>query len=807
MELDRNTIELFASLHQKGRLEEAEQGYRQILQKFPQSFDALQLLAALVQKRGDLEEASSLYARALEIDGTVSEVQSNYGCLLLKQGEVEAAITQFNEALAKSPHYFAALKNRGLAFDRLQDYSSAANDYAQCCQISPQDYEMWVHKGLCEFKLTQFQDAITSYTMAIEIEPNYHHAYYCKSKAVRALRQYEEAESLLNAALSRSPGYLPALLQMAEIHFLKNEHSQSYIDAISILNTLTDNSIPIEHKLGDWIATSLHEQDTAIRLQKLNRRALLLKGASLYQLGQVDSAIEAYSEVLALNPGDLDGLEARGAARMKNRDFTNALQDFRLLLSLDTQDTKPFAAGSYLNACRCACEWEDVCKYEEIVYQRIESGVECMRPFLFLATTDSARMQSLCSQQYKQDLETVSRKWHEDFFLGRKIQDRGNESKKIRIAYISADFRHHAVSFLTAGLFEHHNKEQFEIIAVSFKSADNSEYCHRIFAASDQFIDASDTSDIELAQLLVSLDIDIAVDLMGFTDFSRPHLFATRVAPIQINYLGYPATMGKSFIDYIIADNYVIPANSQEQYGEHVIYLPNCFQPNDNKRRIAAGKPSRASLGLPESGFVFCTANQPQKIHPLLFRCWMNILSRVENSVLWIVGINADTKANLDVEAAKAGVDSDRLFWSGKAYYPQHLSRLRVADLMLDTWPFNGGTTTSDALWSGVPVVTLSGEAFSSRMSGSLLQSIGLNELIVDSMDHYQDLAIRLASDKEQLGVIRTKLWENRTKSPLFNTEMFTRNLEKAYVLAQEQYLQGEKFENIYVNNSASSFS
>jgi predicted O-linked N-acetylglucosamine transferase (SPINDLY family) len=346
---------------------------------------------------------------------------------------------------------------------------------------------------------------------------------------------------------------------------------------------------------------------------------------------------------------------------------------------------------------------------------------------------------------------------------------------------VSPDFRDHAVSFLTAGLFEEHDKSRFDILAIALSADEPSEMRARIRRAATEFIEAGGRSDADIVALLRERRIDVAVDLAGYTLGGRPGLFASRVAPIQVSHLGFPATTGASFYDYILADRVVIPPDASGRYSERVVHLPDCFQPNDARRRISERTPARREVGLPDDAFVFCVFHSSYKLNPQMFAVWMRLLQEVRGSVLWLVGDNPSIIRNLRREAGTRGVDADRLVFAPRMPYPDHLARHRLADLFLDTFPFNGGTTTSDALWAGLPVVTLSGDAFAARMSASLLDAVGLPELAVPTPAEYESLALRLARDRAMLGDVKARLAANRATHPLFDTRRYARHLEAAY--------------------------
>jgi protein O-GlcNAc transferase len=380
--------------------------------------------------------------------------------------------------------------------------------------------------------------------------------------------------------------------------------------------------------------------------------------------------------------------------------------------------------------------------------------------------------QQLCAKFAIAELPPVRPVWNGEIYA----------HDRIRIAYLSSDLREHAVAHPTAGLFEHHDKSRFETTAISFEAEWDSPTGRRVKAAFDRFIDAPTQSDEEIAGLIRQLEVDIVVDLNGFTRNSRLGVFARRPAPIQVNYLGYAGTMGADFYDYIIADETVLPKEHTEFYSEKVVWLPGSFMANDDKRAIAERVPSRAELQLPENGFVFCSFNQSYKIEPTVFDVWMRLLTAVDGSVLWLKDNDPVATANLRREAERRGVASERLvFAPSLPDVDDHLSRQRQADLFVDTLHYNAHTTAADALWAGLPVVTCLGGAFAGRVASSLLRAVGLPELVTQSLADYEALALSLAREPERLAATKTKLAENRGRQPLFDTARFARNIEHAY--------------------------
>ena len=460
---------------------------------------------------------------------------------------------------------------------------------------------------------------------------------------------------------------------------------------------------------------------------------------------------------------------------LKRYDEALAHYDKALSLKADID----WVYGNLIHIRMKVCNWSDFDNSLKSLCEKVIKNEKVTLPFFLLALNDNPLLHKKSSEIYHRS------KYPENYSLGpisKQVDD-----EKIRIGYYSPDFREHAVSFLTAELFELHDKSQFEIFAFSLGGDDKSPMRFRIRRAFNQFIDVSGISDCEVAKLSRELRIDIAVDLSGYTSGSRTGVFSYRAAPIQASYIGYLGTMGTKYIDYIFADNTIIPDSLQNLYNEKIAYLPN-YQANDRKRIISDKQFSRAELGLPETGFIFCCFNNNHKVLPATFDGWMRILKATEGSVLYLYAENRWAEENLKKEAIARGVDIKKLVFGASLPREEYLARYRACDLFLDTFPYNAGTTASDALWAGLPVLTLMGQSFASRMAASLLNAIGLPELIAKTQDEYETLAIELAKNHKQYEAIRQKLSSNRLTTALFNTPLFTRNLEDSYKKMYERY-------------------
>jgi protein O-GlcNAc transferase len=444
----------------------------------------------------------------------------------------------------------------------------------------------------------------------------------------------------------------------------------------------------------------------------------------------------------------------------------------------------PALLGALFDQQLQACDWTDFEALRDNIARLVEQGRPADLPFSFLSHSTSAQAQLQCAEMRVRTRfpQMPAALWTGDAY--------GHD--KIRVAYVSSDFRDHAVAHLIAGLFERHDRARFEITGYALGPRIDDSMRRRIAAAFDQFHDVADLGDMEVAGMIRAAETDIAVDLNGFTTHCRPGIFAHRCAPVQINYLGYPGAMGSTLADYILDDPEVIPAGAESAYGEQVIRLPHAYQINDARRQIAERTPSRAEVGLPQEAFVFCCFNANYKINPPVFDVWMRLLGRIEGSVLWLFESNPLAARNLRAEAEARGMAGDRIVFAPRAAPADHLARHRLADLFLDTGPYNTHTTASDALWAGLPLVTCRGETFASRVAASLLRATGLPELITDSLEAYEALAHDLATNPARLDELRARLAATRDTAPLFDTDLSRRHIEAAYAMAHERQRAGQ---------------
>ena len=529
-------------------------------------------------------------------------------------------------------------------------------------------------------------------------------------------------------------------------------------------------------------AAALADYEAVLVADPRNPDAWNGRGSLLRNLRRIDEALDSFNQAIALAPDFADALQNRGDLFWSERlDHGAAVADLEKALAIEPGRT--LLRGSLLHLKMFAADWEEFDREVALVHQGVRAGQLVIHPFAYQAIMERPADSQACSRLYGQSRYPAQP--FQPHAAGRR--------DKIRIGYVSGDFREQAVGLLMAGLYEQHDKDRFELFAFNTGDVRNDDIRGRALAAFERFIDIAPLSDAAAAERIRREDIDILVTLNGYFGAERLGIFAHRPAPVQVSYMGFPATLGLAYIDYIIADRIVIPENEREFYDEQVVWLPKTYWVNDSRRAIADQTPSRAECGLPQDAFVFCNFNNGYKLTPTTFASWMRILNQVPGSVLWLLaGNNPGFAVNLRREARAAGVAEERLIFAPMVSSAQHLARLTLADLSLDNLPYNAHTTAADVLWAGVPIVTCRGTAWPGRVAASLLTAMGLPELICENIADAEALAVRLAQHPEQLAALKHKLAANRLATPLFDTARFARHMEAAYAEMTARQRRGE---------------
>jgi predicted O-linked N-acetylglucosamine transferase (SPINDLY family) len=708
---------------------------------------------------------------------------------LHREGKMQEAARLYADVLRTDPRNFDALYRLGMIYLDSKRLADAERLFAAAAQIDSQTAELFYNRGCALRGLGRNEDALAAFAHALALKPGYSEARNNRGVALLALGRYREALACFDRVASERPGI--AMVQNNRATALLGlERFDDALAASDLALRLDSNNADAHYNRGAALcALARHEESLSHFAQALatnpqHADALIHRGIALALLNRHEEALASYNAALALRPGDIDILFNRSTSLWALRRYEEAIPDCEKVLKVNPQFK--YARGNLLHSRLQCCDWRGLAEEKAKIAADLRAGLRVLRP-----------LQNVAISQSPEELLQSSRIWAanecapspEPLWRGERY-----DHDRIRVAYVSADFRQHAVATVIAGVFEHHDTTRFETIAISFGIDDGSAMRERLACAFGQFIDVRNRSDAEVAKLLRDMEVDIAVDLMGFTESARTAIFARRPAGLQVNYLGFPGTMGVPYMDYILADRQIIPDGQQVYYDEKIVYLPDSYLPNDNARRIAERTPTRAEAGLPDSGFVFCSFNNLYKITPEMFSVWMRLLSAVEGSVLWLSQANPAAVRNLGREAEAQGVAKERILFAPFVGAAQdHLARLSLADLFLDTLPYNAHATACDALWAGVPVVTLQGESFAGRVGASLLTAAGLPELIAQSPAEYEATALRLARDSAALASVKQKLAENRKTQKLFDTARFTRNLEAAYTAMWERHWKGER--------------
>jgi protein O-GlcNAc transferase len=701
--------------------------------------------ANIANSQGEYSVAISWCQQAIRRVSKSPEAWYNLGIAYRGLGQTEQSLVALKQAAVMTRDSADAQNSIGLQFLEQGALREAEQCLKRALSLAPHFAFAHSNLGMLNEKRGRLEDAESSFRKAIEIQPDLAPVYINLSAVLNRQRKYEHAEAAASKAIEINSNASEAWNNLGAALSGQKRYGQAEAAARKSLE-IDPKSIATWRNLGDALLDQERYKD----------------------------AILSFVESIRLDPN---------GARVMSGSLCRDGQDSQLDPHGDA------VLGGLLSARMHICDWSGFAGELDAVLQQIANGRRAISPYSLLALTDDPVAHRNVAALHAQH------KAPECDDLGVAIKPPHHE--KIRIGYYSADFHNHATMYLMAELFELHDKNKFEVIGFSFGPDIQDEMRARVSAAFYQFIDVCDRSDKEVAQLSRDLGIDIAVDLKGYTKDSRPGIFACRAAPIQVNYLGYPGTMAASYMDYIIADRVVIPEESQAYYVEKVVYLPDSYQVNDAHRQISTREFTRDELGLPASGFVFACFNNNHKITPAVFDSWIRILKRVPGSVLWLFEGTPEVSANLRNEALARGIDAERIIFAKRMSLPEHLARIGLADLFLDTLPYNAHTTASDALWAGLPVLTCIGQSFAARVAASLLEAIGLPELITTSQQDYEDLAVELANTPDRLRLIKDKLARNRLAAPLFDSKRFSSHIEAAYEAMYERFCAGLPPEHI----------
>ena len=727
--------------HRQGRLDQAEACYRRILALMPRHFDALHLLGVIAYQRRDSQAAVQLIGQALQLDPRSAPAYVNLAAAQRALGEAEAALASYDRALALQPELPEALLNRSVLLAGLGQAAAAITGYDRLLALQPLLAGAHFARATALLALGQSAAALAGFDRALAIEPALAEALANRGAALRALGRLEAALDSLDRALA-----------------LRTDLPEALNNRGSVLLDL--------HRAAEAVAS----YDRALALRPADAEFLNNRGIALSALGELEAAVAGYGEALRVRPDYPEALNNRGSALRELGRHEAAAEDYRRLLALapDFPDTP----GDLLSAQLNCCDWTEYEALQGRIVAGIAAGQRAILPFLCLSVLDDPGLQRRCAEIYAAEKFPLQ----PPLWRGERY---GHD--RIRLAYLSGNLHEHVIPYLMAWLFETHDRDRFEVTALSFGPARPSAMRTRLEHAFDRFVDVRSRSDGDVAQLIRDLEIDIAIDLNGYTGGSRAGILAFRPAPVQVSYVGFAGSMGTPAIDYILADRFLVPEGAEAFYSERVVRLPDSYWPTDPDCAIAERIPSRAECGLPEAGFVFCCFNSLHKIAPPVFAIWLRLLRQVPGSTLWLMGESATAIGKLRAHAAAQGIDPARLVFARRMATAEHLARHRLADLCLDTLPYNAHTTASDALWAGLPVLTCPGRSFAARVGGSLLTAAGLLELVAPSLAAYEAMALELAREPERLAAFKDRLARNHDRCRLFDSRRLRQSIERAY--------------------------
>lgn len=676
------------------------------------------------------------------------------------KGDAAAAVAIYSEALLSAPSaelYYG----RANAHNRLGQLDPAIADYSSAVALDAQLAKAYCNRGTVFAAKGEFALAIADYDRALAVNPNDHFAHYNRAHALKLAQQDADALRSYECAIELKPDYVEAHVNRGHLLQEMKQHANAVLS-----------------------------YSAAIDLSSSIAEAFLGRGLAYFKIDDLRAALPDLEQALALRPDYLEALINRGHVLTGLRRPVEAAESYSRALSLKSD--QPYLIGLRRHAMMQTCDWRGLPEDLALIRSGLEDGARVCSPMPVLAMLDCPRLQLQAAETWVADVCPP------DDSLGQVR--RVDAHAKLRIGYFSADFRDHAVAVLTAALFECHDRSSVELIAFAFGPEAKDSTRQRLVRAFDRFVVVREHSDAQIAALARELEIDVAVDLGGYTTHCRTGIFAHRAAPIQVGYLGYMGTMGAPYFDYLIADKGLIPPDERPYYSEKIIYLPS-YQVNDIRRESVVKSFSRAELGLPASGFVFCCFNSNYKILPATFESWMRILQRVPGATMYLYVDESIAKKNLMMAAAERGIEPSRLVFGERIRMPEYLARYSCMDLFLDTAPYNAGTTATDALWMGLPVLTLQGHSMAGRMASSLLAAIGIPELIATTTQAYEDLAVELASKSELYSEVRRRLLEYGRQSPLFNARLTAQHLESAFREAYGRYLEGRAPTDIRISH------
>jgi protein O-GlcNAc transferase len=772
--------------HRMGDTITAERLYTKVLRQAPGDINALNLLGLIRAQQRRFAEADRLmtaalkaranaetlnnhgsvlvelgrYAQAIDelsraimLKPDYAEAHFNLGNALRKSGRLEQATASFDTALRFKPAYVAALQNLSDALHELKRPVEAVSALDRAIALAPGNAQLHYNRGILQRQAEDYDEAVASFRRALQLKPNFAEAYRGLGGALLEQRDFEGAAASFHRTIELEPdaseayfGLGNALLRCNRSH----EAEMSYRRAIGLKSDFAEAHYGL--------------------------------GSALLRLDRAPEAIASICRAIELKSDFAEAHCALGEALSKLGRLESAAASFRHAWEIKPEAGQALAKSVLLQ--RRMCDWHESFPSERALIKAAGADESSAMAFVSLVVADDPAMQLAIARECNRALVHSNRSaiWQGHVY----------KHERIRLAYLSSDFKEHPVAQLMENLFENHDRTRFELYGISLERHSASATYRRLARVFDAFVDVSELSDFEAASRIRSAEIDIAIDLNGYTEDARPRILGHRAAPIQVNYLGYAGTTGADFMDYVIVDPFVVPPEQQSNFSERLVHLPDCYLVSNTRQEVAARTPSRGECGLPVNGFVFCCLSNDYKLTPEFFDIWMRLLKSVPESVLWLRAPAAAAIDNLRREATTRGVSAERLIFAPRVDLADYFARYRLADLFLDTLPYNAHSTAMDALWMGLPVLTCAGRSFAARVAGSLLHAVGLPELVTLNLADYESAALSLAQQPAALADIKEKLARNRLRMPLFNAGRYRHHIEAAYACMWSIWQQGE---------------
>ena len=757
----KEKITSLINLYNQRKFDEVAILAKKLITHNPNSATLWNLLGAAFKSLGKTNESIKSFAKVIELNPKYADAYNNLGVALQEKGDLDESIKHLNTALSLRPNYVQAYNNVGIAYKKKGKLSLATKHIKKAIFLNPNYFEAYNNLATIFQEEGKANQAIQYFNKALLLNPSYSEAHYNLGLAFSEINEFDNAIKSYEKALSLKPNY-PEVYNSLAIIISEQGNTD---EAIKLFN----KAILLKPDYSEAYF------NIAIIFKKKNR---------------LNEALASYQKAINFKPDYVESFYNIAIIYEEQFKLNQAIESFDKALFIRPDYDKAQAQKLYQKA--QICDWKTA-QQDKKLFSALGTFKNHIPPFTMLFFEDEPRNHYLRSKLY------ANKKYLQKQIPFKKTQ-KISTKKRLRIGYFSSDLQNHATMYLASKIFEDYNKEKFEVYVYSFgESLEDDEVRIKLKNSADVFKDVIDFSDKDIAILAREDQIDIAIDLKGYTKNSRTGIFAYRAAPIQINFLGYPGTMGANFFDYIIADKTIIPESKRSFYSEEIIYMPHAYQPTSHSSVISNKTFTKSEMDLPNNGFIFCCFNNSYKISQNEFRIWMRILNKVENSVLWLIESNKWAKQNLHKEAESHGIASERLIFANKLPHSDHLARLRLADLFLDTFNVNAHTTASDALWAGTPVITKLGKGFASRVAASLLKALGLSELITQNENEYENLILKIANSPKKLSEIKEKLFSNKFSKPLFNSEMYIGHLEDAYNQVFENHLKGSKSKTIYI--------